>query len=58
VTFSSSHYSSSSSFVFSQLVAFNQQSTYPVFNAHTTFTSMMNPTTGEYNTTVWYGNFQ
>jgi hypothetical protein len=36
---------------------FDVLSTWPVFNPHTTFTSMMNPSTGSYNSTVWYGNF-
>ena len=31
-------------------------SEWPVFNPHTTFTTMINPYTGAYNSTVWYGN--
>jgi hypothetical protein len=36
---------------------FSVLATWPVFNPHTTFTSMMNPAAGTYNSTVWYGNF-
>lgn len=32
-------------------------SQWPVFNAHTTFTTMMHPQTGVYNSSIWYGNF-
>jgi hypothetical protein len=35
---------------------FGVMGTWPVFNPHTTFTSMMEPHTGLYNTSVWFGN--
>ena len=31
-------------------------SEWPVFNPHTTFTTMISPHSGAYNSTVWYGN--
>ena len=33
-----------------------KQAAWPTFNAHTTFTTMMDPKAGTYNTSVWYGN--
>jgi acid ceramidase len=36
---------------------FSVMSAYPTFNAHTTYTTMMDPAAGTYNSTVWYGNF-
>jgi hypothetical protein len=40
----------------SEASMFGVMGTWPVFNPHTTFTTMMEPRTGLYNTSVWFGN--